>query len=39
MVRVQILEAVYISHGPNTLGNGIKPTILPIAMGKISKSD
>ena len=33
--QVQILiEAVYISHDINTLEKGIKPTVLPSAMGK-----
>ena len=33
---VQILrEIVYILHRENTLGKGMNPTILPIAMSKI----
>ena len=33
--RVQILDEVFlISHGANTLGKIMNPTILPSAMGK-----
>ena len=34
--RVQILEETdCISHSTNTLGEGMNPIILPLAMGKI----
>ena len=33
--QVQILdETDYISHSTNTLGKGMNPIILPLAMGK-----
>ena len=36
MTGVQILdEAVCISNGTNTLGKGMNPTILPLAMGRL----
>ena len=34
--RVQTqIGAVYISHNPNTLGKGMNPSILSLAMGKL----
>ena len=38
--QVQILnKAVYISHSINTLGKGMDPIILPLAMSVNSKAD
>ena len=35
MTRIQILDEVdCISHNTNTLGKGMNPIIIPLAMGK-----
>ena len=35
-MRVQILDqAIYILHCANALGKDMKPTVLPLAMGKL----
>ena len=37
VTQIQIMdEAIFISHSANIIGKGINPTILPLAMGKLT---